>query len=155
MRQFELAFYRDTRVARSQKIKKAKFGHNQFQKRPNSQMVKKAKFWRKFTKNIFKNFEVCFFLLYVLLKFCQNWPKKILFSSRLKKGQEKAKWPNHFISRKLFQKRPNGNPARYTTLSIFITTMQCISAAVILFLNCSNIWNFDILGSNQYFDVVV
>jgi hypothetical protein len=25
----------------------------------------------------------------------------------LKKGQEKAKWPNHFISRKLFQKRPN------------------------------------------------
>ncbi len=33
--------------------------------------------------------------------------KKILFSSRLKKGQEKAKWPNPFISRKLFQKRPN------------------------------------------------
>jgi len=46
-------------------------------------------------------------MLYVLLKFSQNRPKKILFSSRLKKGQEKAKWPNHFISRKLFQKRPN------------------------------------------------
>ncbi len=31
------------RVARSQKVKKAKFGHKQFQKRPNSQIVKKAK----------------------------------------------------------------------------------------------------------------
>jgi hypothetical protein len=30
------------RVARSQKIKKAKFGHKQFPKRPNSQIVKKA-----------------------------------------------------------------------------------------------------------------
>jgi hypothetical protein len=49
-------------------------------------------------------------MLDVLLKFSQNMPKKILFSSRLKKGQEKAKWPNLFISRKLFQKRPNGNP---------------------------------------------
>jgi hypothetical protein len=37
--------------------------------------------------------------------------KKFLFSSRLKKGQEKAKWPDHFISSKLFQKRPNCNPA--------------------------------------------
>jgi hypothetical protein len=43
-------------------------------------------------------------MLNVLLKFSQNRPKKILFSSRLKKGQEKAKWPNHFISRKLFKK---------------------------------------------------
>jgi hypothetical protein len=25
----------------------------------------------------------------------------------LKKGQEKAKWPNQYISRKLLQKRPN------------------------------------------------
>ncbi len=49
-------------------------------------------------------------MLYVLLKFSQNRLKKILFSSRLKKGQEKAKWPNYFISWKLFQKRPNGNP---------------------------------------------
>jgi hypothetical protein len=31
------------RVARFQKIKKAKFGHKQFQKRPNSEMGKKAK----------------------------------------------------------------------------------------------------------------
>ena len=46
-------------------------------------------------------------VLYDLLKFSQNRLKKILFSSRLKKGQEKPKWPNHFISRKLFQKRPN------------------------------------------------
>jgi len=31
----------------------------------------------------------------------------MLFMSTLKKGQ---KWPNHFISGKQFQKRPNGNP---------------------------------------------
>jgi hypothetical protein len=37
--------------------------------------------------------------IYVLLKFSYNRLKKIIFSSRLKK--------NHFISRKLFQKRPN------------------------------------------------
>jgi hypothetical protein len=54
-------------------------------------------------------------MLYVLLKFSQNRSKKILFSSRLKKGQEKTKRPNHFISRKLFQKRPNGNPGREET----------------------------------------
>jgi hypothetical protein len=49
-------------------------------------------------------------MLYVLLKFCQNRPKNILFSSRLKKGlvnffkkgQLRLIWP--FI-------RPNGNPA--------------------------------------------
>jgi len=34
-------------------------------------------------------------------------PKNILFLSTLKKGQEMAKWPNHFISGKQFQKRPN------------------------------------------------
>ncbi len=49
-------------------------------------------------------------MLDVSLKFSQNRPKKILFSSGLKKGQEKAIWPNYFISRKLFQKRPNGKP---------------------------------------------
>jgi hypothetical protein len=27
--------------------------------------------------------------------------------STLKKGQKMAKWPNHFISGKQFQKRPN------------------------------------------------
>jgi hypothetical protein len=43
-------------------------------------------------------------MLYDLLKFSQNRLKKIPFSSRLKKGQEKAKWLNHFISRKLFKK---------------------------------------------------
>jgi hypothetical protein len=32
------------------KIKKAKFGHRQFQKRPNSEMGKKARFLKKFTK---------------------------------------------------------------------------------------------------------
>ncbi len=52
-------------------------------------------------------------MLDVLLKFSQNRPKKILFTSRLKKGHEKAKRPNHFISRKMFLKRPNGNPAMH------------------------------------------
>jgi hypothetical protein len=50
-------------------------------------------------------------MLYVLLKFCKNGPKKILFSLRSKKRPKKSKWPNHFFSRKLFQKRPNGNPS--------------------------------------------
>jgi hypothetical protein len=58
-------------------------------------------------------------VLYILLKYSQNRLKK-LFSSRLKKGQEKANGPIHFISRKLSQKgqirliwpfkRSNGNP---------------------------------------------
>jgi hypothetical protein len=73
-------------------------------------MVKKAKFSKKIYQNI-SNFLKYHKMLYVLLKFIQNRPKKIPFSSRLKKSQEKAKCPNHFISRKLFQKRPNGNPA--------------------------------------------
>ncbi len=47
---------------------------------------------------------------YIWLIFNQNRAKKIIFSSRFKKGQEKAKWLNYFISRKPFQKRPNGNP---------------------------------------------
>jgi len=36
---------------------------------------------------------------------------KILFLSTFRKGQKMAKWPNHFISGKQFQKRLNGNPA--------------------------------------------
>jgi hypothetical protein len=51
--------------------------------------------------------------MYFLLKFNQNRPKNILFSLRLKKGQEKVKWPNHFISRKLFQKRPNKDDSAF------------------------------------------
>jgi len=42
-------------------------------------------------------------------------PKKLkrpnLVINSFKKGQiQMAKWPNHFISGKQFQKRPNGNP---------------------------------------------
>ncbi len=43
-------------------------------------------------------------MLHVLLKFSQNRPKKILFSSKSKKGQKKTNCKNHFISRKLFKK---------------------------------------------------
>ncbi len=32
------------------------------------------------------------------------------FNQYLKKAKKISKWPNHFISGKLFQKRPNGNP---------------------------------------------
>ncbi len=39
-----------------------------------------------------------------MLKFNQNRLKKIVFSSKLKKGQEKAKWPNNFYSKKSFKK---------------------------------------------------
>ncbi len=45
----------------------------------------------------------------VLWKFCRRRPKKILFSSKSEKAK---KWSNHFISDKLFQKRPNGNPGQ-------------------------------------------
>jgi hypothetical protein len=68
-------------------------------------------------------------MLDVFLKFSQNRPKKILFSSRLKKDQEKAKRTNLFISRKLFQKRPNGNPGRRSCLSAkryFVPSLQLL-----------------------------
>ncbi len=39
-----------------------------------------------------------------MLKFRQNRPKNILFSVRSKKAK---KQPNNFVSRELFQKRPN------------------------------------------------
>ncbi len=78
------------------RVEKAKFSNDKKgQIKPN--------FLRKFTKFIKLNLKY-HQMLYVLLKFSQNRPKKILFSLRLKKGQEKAKWLNHFISRKLFQK---------------------------------------------------
>ena len=41
-------FFLQIRVARSKKITKAKFGHKQFQKRPNPQIWKKAKFLMNF-----------------------------------------------------------------------------------------------------------
>jgi hypothetical protein len=80
------------RVARPQKIKKGKFGHKQCQKRPNSQMVKKAKtnkgqILKENLQKYIKIFLKYHKMLYVLLKFCQNRPKKILFSSRLKKAK--------------------------------------------------------------------
>ncbi len=49
-------------------------------------------------------FEICSDLSKIGLKiyyFCQH----------SKKAKKMAKWPNHFISGKQFQKRPNGNPA--------------------------------------------
>ncbi len=75
-------------------------------KRPNLAIssFKKAKFSKKIYQNISKKNLKYPKVLYILLTFSQNRLKKILFSSRFKKGQEKAKWQNHFISRKLFQK---------------------------------------------------
>ncbi len=61
-------------------------------KRPNKGQILKENL-PKYIKQILKYHK----MLYVLLKFCQNMPKKILFFSRLKKGQEKAKWPNPFL----------------------------------------------------------
>jgi hypothetical protein len=52
-------------------------------------------------------------MLYVLLKFLQ-----ILFLSNSEKGQKLAKWPNHFISGKLFQRMPNGNPDAVSQMQI-------------------------------------
>jgi hypothetical protein len=56
------------------------------EKRPNKGQIFKEKL-PKYIKEILKYHK----MLYVLLKFNQNMSKKILFSSKLKKGQEKAK----------------------------------------------------------------
>ncbi len=48
------------------------------------------------------------------LKFAQICSKHALKYSifvNIKKGQKMAKWSNHFIPGKQFQKSPNGNPA--------------------------------------------
>jgi hypothetical protein len=73
-------------------------------------------------------------VLYDLLKFSQNRIEKILFSSRLKKGQEKAKWPNHFISRKLFQKGQMATLSRdlysHKKLALLFLAQEVISNTV-------------------------
>ncbi len=54
-----------------------------------------------------------------MFKICSDLSKTGLksyyFCQHSKKAKKMAKWPNHFISGKQFQKRPNGNP----DLSIF------------------------------------
>jgi hypothetical protein len=50
--------------------------------------------------------------------FCRNY-----FHQDLYKGQ---KWPNYFISGKLFQKRPNGNPVQAYVLSARTETAATI-----------------------------
>jgi len=48
-----------------------------------------------------------------MLEICSDLSKtglKMYFLSTSTKGQKMAKWPNHFISGKQFQKWPNGNP---------------------------------------------
>ncbi len=42
---------------------------------------------------------------------CSRHALKCTIFDSIKKGQKMAKWQNHFISGKQFQKRPNGNPA--------------------------------------------
>jgi hypothetical protein len=54
-------------------------------KRPNKGQILKENL-PKYIKKILKYHK----MLYFLSKFCQNRPKKTLFNSRLKKGQEKA-----------------------------------------------------------------
>ncbi len=48
------------------------------------------------------------------MKFAHICPKQALkytiFVNIQKRQKKMAKWPNHFISGKRFQKRPNGNP---------------------------------------------
>ncbi len=57
-------------------------------------------------------------MLHVLLKFIQNGPKRILFFFKIEKR------PNSQIifSRKLFQKRPGGNPVTENQKQILIST---------------------------------
>jgi hypothetical protein len=49
-------------------------------------------------------------ILYILKKFCQNLPKKILFVKNIKKAKKPAKWPKQWFSGKICQRRQNGNP---------------------------------------------
>jgi len=65
--------------------------------------MKKGQIKAKFPS---KNFIKC-------LKFAQICSKhalKYTIFVNIKKWPKMAKWPNHFISGKQFQKRPNGNP---------------------------------------------
>ncbi len=87
-----------------QKIKKAKFGHEQFQKRPNPEKWKKGqislKIFVKITKLKLRSLHKC-------LKFAQVCPKQTLKYTIFVNIKKMAK-PLYFC--KQFQKRPNGNP---------------------------------------------
>jgi hypothetical protein len=89
-------------VARSQKIKMAKFDHKQFQKGQIFKWGKGHVCIGKYIKWILKYYKMLCFLL----KFSQNRPKRFFFLQ----DWRKAKKPNHCISRKNILKRPNGNP---------------------------------------------
>ncbi len=96
------------RVPRSGKIKSTNLSISSFKKAKFSNRKQgqiKAKFSKKITQNMSNNF-------WNLIKCCmfrRNFTKiglKIyFFSLRSEKGQKIAKWPNHFISGKLFQIR--------------------------------------------------
>jgi len=47
-----------------------------------------------------------------MLKICSSLSKTDLKILYFCQHSKKAKWPNHFISGKQFQKRPNGNPEK-------------------------------------------
>jgi hypothetical protein len=77
----------------SRKIKEAKFGRKQFQKRTNSQMCKRGQIEAKFSKKIYQ------------INFGKMDQKDKYYLSRYYHDLKKAKkWPNHFISGKLYQR---------------------------------------------------
>ncbi len=75
------------RVARSQKIKKAKFGQKQLQKRPNSQMVKRPNEGQIFVENK-KNIKLILSISYIVASFDEidpKWPQKDTFFFKIEK----------------------------------------------------------------------
>ncbi len=63
-------------------------------------MWKKA----KFSKKIYQNISNKVWNIIKCCIFCRNRSKKIILWWRSKKGQKIFKWPNYFLSGKLFQK---------------------------------------------------
>jgi hypothetical protein len=84
-------------------MKWTKYGHKQFQKRPNSLNKNKAKFSKKICQSTWYKFEN--FIKYMF--FCSNYVNKGLRRYYFLSNLKKAKWPNHFITSKLIQKWSN------------------------------------------------
>ncbi len=61
----------------------------------------------KFSKKIYQNVSKFFWNIIKYCMFCWNLAKIDLKRYYFLQDWKKAKWPNHFTSRKLFQKRPN------------------------------------------------
>jgi hypothetical protein len=88
--------------SRVQKIKNAKFGHKQFQKKTNPQKFLKSQIEAKFL-----DFHK---ILQVLLRFLRNRLQNTLFGSTFKKAKKWSNDENILFSGKPFQKKAKWQP---------------------------------------------